>query len=106
MQPAATRRPWFGAAQRRWLTFLLLVTPVVLLRLTTTAYPVFRTADLSFTNSSLLSGTTEYIGFANLQAIASDFGMQSAVRFTIAFVLGSTLLQLVVGLLVALLLNA
>jgi multiple sugar transport system permease protein len=54
----------------------------------------------------LLSGTVEFIGFDNYRAIVDDFGVRSAVQFTIVFVLGSTALQLVIGLLVALLLNA
>ncbi len=91
---------------RRYLTFCLLIAPIVILRLSTTAYPIIRTAYLSLTNNSLLSGTSEFIGLDNYRALANDFGIRSAVRFTIIFVLGSTLLQLVVGLLVALLLNA
>jgi multiple sugar transport system permease protein len=102
----AARRVWLSPAQRRVFTFLLLVAPVVILRLSTTAYPVVRTAELSLTNSSLLSGTAEFVGLENFRAMRTDFGIVSAVRFTIAFVVGSTLLQLVVGLLVALLLNA
>ena len=93
-------------AQRRYLTFLLLVAPIVILRLSTAAYPIAQTAYLSLTNSSLLSGTNEFIGLENYRALANDFGLHSAIRFTIVFVLGSTLLQLVVGLLIALLLNA
>ena len=103
---AAKRRIALGAGARRYLTFLLLVAPIVVLRLLTTAYPVARTAELSLTNSSLLSGTDQFIGLANFTAMRTDFGVLSAIRFTIMFVLGSTLLQLVVGLLVALLLNA
>jgi multiple sugar transport system permease protein len=93
-------------AQRRYLTFLLLVAPVVIVRLSTTAYPIVRTAELSLTNSSLLSGTDQFIGLENFRAMRTDFGILSAIRFTIAFVLGSTLLQIIVGLLIALLLNA
>lgn len=104
--PAARRRPWLGSAQRRYLTFLVLVIPIVVLRLTTAAYPIAQTAYLSLTNSSLLSGSSELIGLDNYQALANDVGLRSAVRFTLIFVLGSTLLQLVLGLLVALLLNA
>lgn len=111
-QPAKTtvsvrpRSRFASPAVRRYLTFFLLVAPVILLRLSTTAYPIIRTAYLSLTNNSLLSGTSEFIGFDNYRALASDFGIRSAIRFTIIFVLGSTFLQLVVGLLVALLLNA
>jgi multiple sugar transport system permease protein len=104
--PAAQRRPWVRPAHRRYLTFLLLVAPIVILRLYTAAYPIGQTAYLSLTNSSLLSGTSEFIGLENYRALASDVTLLGAVRFTLIFVLGSTLLQLVIGLLVALLLNA
>lgn len=53
-----------------------------------------------------LSGTSEFVGLENYRTMQADFGMQSAVRFTIIFVLGSTALQLIPGLLIALLLNA
>jgi multiple sugar transport system permease protein len=104
--PAAQRCPWIRPAHRRYLTFLLLVAPIVILRLYTTAYPIGQTAYLSLTNSSLLSGTSEFIGLENYRALANDVTLIGAVRFTLIFVLGSTLLQLVLGLLVALLLNA
>ena len=104
--PTAQRRPWVRPAQRRYLTFLLLVAPIVFLRLYTAAYPIAQTAYLSLTNSSLLSGTSEVIGLENYRALASDPALRGAVRFTLLFVLGSTLLQLVIGLMIALLLNA
>src|SRR5919112_1357526 len=104
--PAARRRPWPGTGQRRYVTFLLLVAPIVVLRLYTAAYPIAQTAYLSLTNSSLLSGASELIGLENYRALANDVTLVGAVRFTLIFVLGSTLLQVVIGLLVALLLNA
>jgi multiple sugar transport system permease protein len=103
---AARRTRLLGLAQRRYITFILLVLPVVVLRLTTTAYPIWRTASLSLTNNSLLDGTDEFIGLGNFRELPSNFSVRSAVEFTILFVLCSTALQLIVGLLVALLLNA
>jgi multiple sugar transport system permease protein len=103
---ATRRRAGLSNTARRHLTFLLLVAPVVVLRLATTAYPIANTVYLSTTNSSLLSGTSQFIGLDNYRAMLSDFGIATAIRFTLAFVLGSTLLQLIAGLLVALLLNA
>ncbi len=103
---ATRRRTGLNTTARRYLTFLLLVAPVVVLRLVTTAYPIVNTVSLSTTNSSLLSGTSQFIGLDNYRAMVSDFGIATAIRFTLAFVLGSTLLQLIAGLLVALLLNA
>jgi multiple sugar transport system permease protein len=95
-----------GPAARRYLVFFLLVAPIVALRVATAAYPIWRTAYLSVRNTSLLDGTDEYVGLDNFRALQDDFGVRSAIEFTIIFVLGSTILQLVLGLLVALLLNA
>jgi ABC-type sugar transport system permease subunit len=108
IEAAPTIRPrgrLLGSTQRRYLTFLLLVAPIVVLRLSTTAYPLARTAYLSLTNSSLLDGTNELVGLENYRALRTDFGVRNAVEFTLLFVLISTLLELVVGLLVAMLLN-
>ncbi|HEY7036364.1 MAG TPA: sugar ABC transporter permease [Thermomicrobiales bacterium] len=103
---AARRTRLLGPAQRRYVTFVLLVLPVVVLRLTTTAYPIWRTASLSLTNNSLLDGTNDFIGLDNFRDLRTNFSVRSAVEFTILFVLCSTALELIVGLLVALLLNA
>jgi multiple sugar transport system permease protein len=102
----ARRGAILGRSQRNFLVFLALVLPVIVLRLTTTAYPLWKTASLSLTNNSLLDGTNEYIGFENFRDLESDFNVRSAIEFTVIFVLGSTILELVVGLAVALLLNA
>lgn len=92
--------------QRRYLLFVLLVAPAVVLRLTTAAYPVLQTILLSFTNFNVLKNTNSYIGLQNYADMTRDFGVQGALSFTIMYVLSSAVLQLVVGMLIALLLNA
>ena len=72
---ATRRRAGLNNTARRYLTFLLLVAPVVVLRLVTTAYPIGNTVYLSATNSSLLSGTSQFIGLDNYRAMLSDFGI-------------------------------
>jgi len=94
------------ATRRRYVLFILLVTPAFLLRLTTAAYPILQTIFLSFTNLNLLKNTNAFVGLQNYPAVASDYGVQSALSFTLLLVVGSTALDLVVGMLVALLLNA
>jgi multiple sugar transport system permease protein len=83
----------------------LLVAPAFLLRLTTAAYPILQTILLSFTNLNLLKNTDAFVGLQNYPAVASDYGVRAALSFTILLVVGSTVLDLVVGMLVALLLN-
>jgi multiple sugar transport system permease protein len=86
--------------------FILLVAPAFLLRLTTAAYPILQTIYLSFTNLNLLKNTNAFVGLQNYLSMPADYGVRGALSFTIMFVLASTVLDLVVGMLVALLLNA
>src|SRR5713226_3236655 len=88
------------------LLFLILVAPAFLLRFATAAYPIFQTILLSFTNTDLIGGTHDYIGFQNYVKMTKDFGVQGALSFTIVFVLASTILELIVGMMIAQLLNA
>ncbi len=93
-------------ARRRYLLFLLLVAPAFLLRLTTAAYPILQTIYLSFTNLSILKGTNEFIGLGNYLSMGNNIGVRSATAFTIVFILTTTILDLVIGMLIALLLNS
>ena len=93
------------ATRRRYLLFIVLVAPAFLLRLATAAYPILQTILLSFTNLNLLKNTNAFVGLQNYPAVANDYGVQAALSFTILLVVGSTVLDLVVGMLVALLLN-
>ena len=92
--------------RRRVITFVALVAPVFILRLITGAYPIAETIRLSFTNTSLIDQTSAYIGLGNFARLPQDPAMRSAFGFTIAYVLIVSALQIVLGLLVALLLNA
>ncbi|MCC7449667.1 MAG: sugar ABC transporter permease [Anaerolineae bacterium] len=93
-------------ARRRYVLFIILVAPAFLLRLTTAAYPILQTFLLSFTNLNAIKGTNDYIGLQNYIDITKNPGVQSALSFTIIYVLASTILELAVGMLIALLLNA
>jgi multiple sugar transport system permease protein len=84
----------------------LLVAPAFLLRLTTAAYPILQTIYLGFTNLSILKGTNEFVGLDNYLAMGSNIGVRSATGFTIVFILATTLLDLAIGMLIALLLNS
>ena len=92
--------------RRRYLLFLLLVAPAFLLRLITAAYPILQTIYLGFTNLSILKGTNEFVGLENYLAMGSNIGVRSATGFTIVFILATTILDLVIGMLIALLLNS
>lgn len=94
------------ATWRRYALFVILVSPAFLLRFATAAYPIAQTVAYSFTNFNLLRGTNSYIGLENYDRMTTNYGVQGALSFTVVYVLASTFLQLVVGLLIAQLLNA
>jgi multiple sugar transport system permease protein len=93
-------------SQRRYLLFLLLITPAFVLRIITAAYPIAQTIQLSLTNLDLINGTNKFIGLQNYHAILTDYGVRGALSFTIILVVASTALDLIFGMLIALLLNA
>jgi multiple sugar transport system permease protein len=95
----------FKPRTRRYLLFFVLVAPVFLLRLATAAYPIGQTIFLSFTNLSILRGTNSFVGLQNYRDMFTDYGVRGALSFTIGYVLFTALLDLVVGMLLALLLN-
>ena len=95
-----------GLTRRRYLLFILLVAPAFLLRLTTAAYPIFQTILQGFTNLDIIKNTNSFIGLQNYQTVMDDFQVHSAVSFTILLIVFSTVGDLVVGMLIALLLNS
>jgi multiple sugar transport system permease protein len=103
---AFSRRALSRTTRRRYVLFGLLVAPAFLLRFATAAYPILQTIYLSFTDLNLLKNTNDFIGLQNYPAVASDPGVQASLFFTLMLVLGATVLELVVGMLIALLLNA
>ena len=94
------------ATRRRYLLFIIMVAPAFLLRLSTAAAPILQTIYLSFTNLSILRGTNEFVGIQNYGMMVNDYGVRSAFIFTILYVVSSAVLQLIIGMLIALLLNA
>ena len=98
---------FFGKiANKRYALFILLVAPAFILRIVTAAYPIFQTIQLSFTNLDLIKNTNAFVGFKNYQALLVDPGVRGALSFTSLLVITSTVLDLVIGMLIALLLNA
>ena len=95
-----------STVRRRFMLFLLLIAPAFILRFVTAAYPIFQTIQLSLTNLDLIKNTNAFVGLNNYRQMAVDPGVQGALSFTIILVVASTVLDLVFGMLVALLLNA
>lgn len=88
------------------LLFLLLVAPVLILRLGTAGYPIAHTLHLSTTDYHLLDQTKNHIGLENYRDLWADEDFRFSLGFTLVFISVSTLLELSLGLVVALFLNA
>lgn len=88
------------------LIFLSLVAPALLLRLSTAAYPIIQTIFLSTTNLHLLEDTHSFVGLENYHQLLQDSEFWSAFSFTLIFIFISTLLEVIFGLMIAMLLNA
>ena len=83
----------------------LLVAPAILWRLAIALYPFLSTIIQSFTNSSPLAGTPRFIGLNNYVRIFHDPVVLQSLSFTFLFTVGSSAIQLVYAMGIALLLN-
>lgn len=80
--------------------------PVFILRFVTSVYPIGNTIWLGFTNTHLIEQTSDFVGFENYRFMPKDPAIRSAMYFTIIKTIISTAMQLIFGLLIALMLNA
>lgn len=87
------------------LLFAVLVLPALALRILTAVWPIVETVDWSFRRVDAM-GAGSYVGLANFQRFVNDPVMTGSLGFSFTFVGASTVLQITLGLLVALLLNA
>lgn len=92
--------------RRRYLLFVLLIAPAFLLRILTAAWPILQTIFQGFTNLDIINGTNRFTGLLNYEIIRDDFQVQSAIYFTALLVVCSTVLDLLVGMAIAQLLNS
>ena len=91
---------------RRYMYFLLLVSPAILLRILTAVYPVLKTLQLSLYDVNLMRQSHHFIGLRNFQQLFKDLNNRDVFVFTMAFILISVVFQLILGMLIATLLNA
>jgi multiple sugar transport system permease protein len=75
-----------------------LVTPAMLLVLGFVVYPVVEVIRLSFTNTSLLVGRSDFVGFQSYQRILADPLIELVMRNTATWVLLGTALTVLLGL--------
>ncbi len=84
-----------------------MLTPALIIVFGAVGYPLIRTLLLSFTSSRLtaFSAPLEFVGLQNYINAVTNIGFQEAAAHTVYFVLVSVFLELVLGVLIALLLN-
>jgi multiple sugar transport system permease protein len=92
-------------AKRNAILVCVLLLPAVALRLFTAIYPFFNTIWLSFHDWNPAFPPQQFVGLKNFQALTRDTAVTSSVSFTVLFVLVSTMLEIVLGLVIALILN-
>lgn len=83
----------------------LFLLPTLLILLMYSYAPVIYSVYLSF-NNILPSGETVFVGLQNYKALFSNPYFYESLRNTVVYLVGSTLLIVVVGLIVALILNS
>lgn len=93
-----------GKKKRIWVGWLF-VLPAFAIRGFTTLYPIVKTFLTSFYDIRLLAGIHEFVGLKNYVTVFQDPKVATSVEFTLIFVLSSMLFHIVLGILLALILN-
>jgi len=83
----------------------LLYVPALLIIVMFVVYPFFDGIRIAFTNWNGFSRTYSYVGFRNFIRIFNDGNVLTAIKNTLLYGFGSTLIQQILGLGAALLLN-
>jgi multiple sugar transport system permease protein len=96
--PATRRRPARAGRAAPW----LLMSPSLALLLVMTVFPAAYIFWSSVHSQTLLGGTSQFVGLQNYRDAVTDPGHQHALLVTVAFVLVAVVLELVLGLLLAL----
>jgi len=102
----AQRKRGYFKRSRKYVIFFLLVGPALALRISLAVYPFLQTVYMSFFELNLLSQVDRYAGIQNFIHLFGDSTTRSIFSFTTVFIVVSTALQLVLGMLIASLLNA
>ena len=84
---------------------VILITPIVIIRGFTTIYPIIITFINSLYNIKVLSGIHEFIGLKNYIDVFKDDKIISSIKFTAIFVIVSMLFHILLGTVLALILN-
>ena len=90
-----------------WLTTRawLLMLPLLAVMVAVIGWPLAETVRLSFTDAKLVGTGGDYVGFANYAKMLTGSAFQKTLWTTLWFALASVAIEMVVGVLAALLLN-
>src|SRR5437868_6202930 len=103
---ARVSRPLPLAARQARLAWLLLL-PVLAVVLLIALVPLLQTIAASFTNARMASiEPTRFVGLANYAALLGDYLFWQSVRVTLTFAALTVTAELVLGLIVALVVNS
>ena len=97
---------YVGSPRGGWKLAALLIAPALAARLFTSVYPFVQTAWLSLTNADGLNPGGHFIGLHNYVQAWHDPVVRQSLTFTVLFTAVSTVLELVLGFVLALLMNA
>ncbi|WP_439271969.1 carbohydrate ABC transporter permease [Pseudochrobactrum sp. HB0163] len=86
---------------RAWLMML----PLLIIMIAIIGWPMADTVRLSFTDARLVGTSGQYVGFDNYTRLLSGNNFQRALSATLVFSLISVSLEMIIGVLAALLLN-
>jgi multiple sugar transport system permease protein len=86
-------------------TPLTWIVPSVLFLLTFRLYPLLEAIRMSFTNMNLIQPTYRYVGFESFNQVVSSPSFWTMARVTVIFVAISVVLQIVLGMILALAIN-
>jgi trehalose/maltose transport system permease protein len=94
-------------AQRRAITAWTFLTPMLIVLALVAGWPLLRTILLGFTDAGLGDfSESQFVGFANYRGLASDPAWWRAVYNTLGFTVISVSIETILGLIIALTLNA
>jgi ABC-type sugar transport system permease subunit len=94
------RRDW-----RDWLTFLAFVGPNMALFVIFTYYPMIQNGVLAFSDYNLITRSGSFVGLRNFETVVGSSQFGKIILNTFVFTAASVVLLIVLGLVLALLLN-
>lgn len=110
LSPQTTHMPFATAAPRRAISLrpfipYLLIAPAFAVMLGVIIYPIASNVWASFMGEATLSRPSEFVGLDQYRKVLNDPVFEPALRRTLLWAFGVTVLQFALGLLLALLLN-